>query len=189
MEEPAYPAMADSEPGLDQTLDFEAVVQFYSPRIFRFAFASLRDRDDAETVTQDCFMRAFRARADFRNECSMQTWLMQIAVNLVRDRLRSRRLQFWRRRKTIEDLGDTLPETSSAGRSPEKAALLSQQVQSVWKAASALPERQRTVFLLRFVEDMDILEIAAATGLKEGTVKTHLLRALRSVRERLGQPA
>ncbi|MCX6620504.1 MAG: sigma-70 family RNA polymerase sigma factor, partial [Acidobacteria bacterium] len=58
--------------------------------------------------------------------------------------------------------------------------------QAVWDASEKLPERQRTVFLLRFVEDLDLLEIAAATGMKEGTVKTHLFRALRAVRERLG---
>jgi RNA polymerase sigma-70 factor (ECF subfamily) len=61
-----------------------------------------------------------------------------------------------------------------------------QQVQAVWDATATLSERQRTVFLLRFVEDMDLLEIAAATGLKEGTVKVHLFRALQAVRERVG---
>ena len=187
MEEPAYRAMADFEQSVAQTLDFEATVHFYGPKIFRFALASLRDHDDAETVTQDCFLRAFKAQATFRQECSMQTWLMQIAVNLVRDRLRNRRLQFWKRTKAIESPVDMLPERASAGSSPEKAAVLKQQLESVWKAAAVLPERQRTVFLLRFVEDMDILEIAAATGMKEGTVKTHLFRALHSVRERLGQ--
>ena len=59
-------------------------------------------------------------------------------------------------------------------------------MEAVWKATGGLPERQRTVFLLRFVEDMDLLEIAAATGLSEGTVKTHLFRALEAVRRRLG---
>jgi RNA polymerase sigma-70 factor (ECF subfamily) len=62
-------------------------------------------------------------------------------------------------------------------------------VAAVWEAAAKLPERQRTVFLLRFVEDMDLLEIAYATGMKEGTVKTHLFRAMRAVRTRLGGTA
>jgi RNA polymerase sigma-70 factor, ECF subfamily len=181
MEERAYRTMSELEQSVAETLDFEALMQFYAPRIFRFALASLRDRDDAETVTQDCFLRAFKAREAFRRECSMQTWLMQIAVNLVRDRLRSRRLQFWRRAKTLA------LEYEAPGSSPEHAAAVSQQVKSVWKAAALLPEKQRTVFLLRFVEDMDILEIAAATGMKEGTVKTHMFRALQAVRERLGQ--
>jgi RNA polymerase sigma-70 factor (ECF subfamily) len=190
MEEPAsraHRAMADFEQSVAATLDLEAVMHVYAPRIFRFALASLRDRDDAETVTQDCFLRAFKAQSAFRGECSMQTWLMQIAVNLVRDRLRNRRLQFWKRIQATESPVDMLPERSGAGASPEKAAVLKQQVEEVWKAAAILPGKQRTVFLLRFVEDMDILEIAAVTGMKEGTVKTHLFRALRSVREKLGQ--
>jgi RNA polymerase sigma-70 factor (ECF subfamily) len=60
--------------------------------------------------------------------------------------------------------------------------LVKEQVQAIWKAAANLTERQRTVLLLRFVEDMDLLEIAAVTGMKEGTVKTHLFRAVQSVR-------
>jgi RNA polymerase sigma-70 factor (ECF subfamily) len=111
---------------------------------------------------------------------------MQIAVNLIRDYSRSRRLQFWKRTRDaqpIEELG-----AKAAGREPsaEKRVLLTEQVQAIWNAASALPEKQRTVFLLGFVEDMDLLEIAAVTGMKEGTVKTHLFRSLRSVRERIG---
>src|SRR5215467_14670157 len=78
-------------------VDFDAVVREYRPRIFRFALASLRDRDAAETVTQDCFLRAYRAWEGFRGEASLQTWLMQIAVNLVRDVTRTRRFQFWKR--------------------------------------------------------------------------------------------
>jgi RNA polymerase sigma-70 factor (ECF subfamily) len=55
----------------------------------------------------------------------------------------------------------------------------------VWKATAALSERQRTVFLLRFVEEMEIREIAAAVGLQEGTVKAHLFRAVDAVRKKL----
>ena len=58
-------------------------------------------------------------------------------------------------------------------------------MQAIWSAAANLPVRKRTVFLLRFVEDMDLLEIAEVTGMKEGTVKAHLFRAIQSVRTRL----
>ncbi|MBV9938568.1 MAG: sigma-70 family RNA polymerase sigma factor, partial [Acidobacteriaceae bacterium] len=123
----------------------------------------------------------------FRHECSLDTWLMQIAVNLVRDYSRNRRLQFWKRTqvlaKPVQGVQDWL---SSGQHSPEAAALLKEEVQAIWSAADHLPQKQRTVFLLRFVEDMDLLEIAAATGMKEGTVKTHLFRALQTVRERMG---
>jgi RNA polymerase sigma-70 factor, ECF subfamily len=159
--------------------DFDALVRQHWPRIFRFALASLRDRDGAETVAQDCFVRAHKNRALFRGECSLQTWLMQIAVNLVRDRARSRRLQFWKR---AVEIGPWIPDGNL---SPEARASAKQQIAAVWHATARLSERQRTVFLLRFVEDMSIAEIAAATGMKEGTVKIHLFRALEAVRQRL----
>lgn len=167
--------------------DFEAVVRAYRPKVFRYALASLRDVDAAQTIAQDCFYKAFKARESFRGECSLETWLMQIAVNLVRDYARNRRLQFWK--STSQNSASVeVVERYLAGSapSPEKEVLLRERVQSVWQAVARLPERQKTVFLLRFVEEMELLEIAAATGMKEGTVKIHLFRALRAVRMRVG---
>ncbi len=69
--------------------------------------------------------------------------------------------------------------------SPEQMAAAKQQVEKIWKVATRLSGKQRMVFLLRFVEDMELLEIAAVTGMKEGTVKTHLFRALQWVRAAL----
>ena len=175
-------------PDLAALSDFEALVRLYRPRIFRFALASLGDVDAAETVTQDCFLRAYQAREQFREECSLHTWLMRIALNLIRDRARNRRLQFWRRASLMARPLDVAGHAiRDHGRSPEAQALLQERIAAIWSAAERLPEKQRTVFLLRFVEDMDLMEIAVATGMKEGTVKTHLFRALRAVRERIGE--
>jgi len=167
--------------------DFDAVVQQYWPRIFRFALASVRDKDAAETLTQDCFLRAYHGRDRFRGDASLNTWLLQIAVNLVRDYARNRRLQFWKRTQAaaldMDAIGDSIPGREV---SQESKALMKERVAAVWKASEDLSERQRTVFLLRFVEDMELLEICAATGMTEGAVKVHLFRALRSVRARIG---
>src|SRR5688572_3524095 len=76
--------------------DFDKVVEFHWHRVFRFVLASVRDRDTAQTVTQDCFLKAYRNRMRFRGDSSVGTWLMKIAVNLVRDSMRNRRLQFWK---------------------------------------------------------------------------------------------
>jgi RNA polymerase sigma-70 factor (ECF subfamily) len=152
--------------------------------VFRFALASLRDRDGAENVAQDCFLKLWQARTRFRGECSLQTWVMQIAVNLVRDRVRSRRVQFWKSALEIDAVSQWMPD---AHVSPEAQALAKERVQAVWQATAKLSGRQRTVFLLRFVEEMQLLEIAAVTGMKEGTVKLHLFRAIESVRKRLGK--
>jgi RNA polymerase sigma-70 factor (ECF subfamily) len=168
--------------------DFDRVVQFYWPRILRIILASVRDRDVAETLTQDCFWNAYRGRKSFRGDSTLHTWLMKIAINSVRKFLRNRRLQFWRRVQlsAIQPaaIGDWLPDRRM---SPETSALVNEQVRAVWTATAGLSERQRTVFLLRFMEDMNPLEIAEATGLTENTVNVHLFRAVRAVRKRLGK--
>jgi RNA polymerase sigma-70 factor (ECF subfamily) len=167
--------------------DFDSVVEQYWPRIYRYACAAVRDPDEAQTIAQDCFVRAYRARAQFRGESGLATWLIQIAVNLVRDRARSRRLQFWKRAaaRSVE-AGEAGHWLSDHAPTPEAQASARQQVAVVRKAVDYLSERQRTVFLLRFVEGMDLAEIASATGMKEGTVKAHLFRALGAVRRRVG---
>lgn len=167
--------------------EFDQMVRLHWPKVFRFALASVRDNDAALSIAQDCFVRAYSARRTFRGDCSVSTWLMQIAVNLVRDYGRNRRIQFWKRAQAsalgLETVSRSIADRSS---SPEGKALAKEQVEAVWSATEKLPEKQRTVFLLRFVEDMDLLEIAAATGLKEGTVKAHLFRATEAIRRRLG---
>lgn len=166
--------------------DFDLLVKRHRSKIFRFLLASLRDWESAENLTQDCFVRAYRAREQFRGAANIGTWLMQIAANLLRDHEGNGRVKFWRRALglgvDLADLRDWVPDRHG---SPEELTLAKEQVQAIWKAVSHLSERQRTVFLLRFVEDLDLLEIAAITGMKEGTVKTHLFRALQSVRARL----
>ncbi len=168
--------------------DFDAVVRDYQPAVFRFLLASLREREPAENLTQECFLRAYQARRSFRGDASVRTWLMRIAVNLVNDHRKSARLRFWRRAaQTSLDVaftGDWLADRRS---SPEAEASAREQVGVVWRAAAALSERQRTVFLLRFVEEMEIREIAAAVGLQEGTVKAHLFRAVDALRKKLGE--
>jgi RNA polymerase sigma-70 factor, ECF subfamily len=180
LSEAASPAeqISSSEPP-----DFDLLVHLHRPRIFRFILASLRDREAAENLTQDCFVRAYKGLPQFRGASNIATWLMQIAANLVRTHESSNRLKFWRRSLQpaieFEDVRDWIPDRHL---SPEEMAAAKQQVQAIWKVAAGLSERQRTVFLLRFVEDMDVLEIVAVTGMKEGTVKTHLSRAVQSVR-------
>jgi RNA polymerase sigma-70 factor (ECF subfamily) len=164
--------------------DFDEVVQEHRPRIFRFILASLRDRESAENLTQECFVKAYRAREQFRGAASISTWLLQIAANLVRDHESSGRLKFWRRALGI-DLKDVMDVVPDRQLSPESMVLVKQEVEAIWRVAAKLPERQRTVLLLRFVEDLNLLEIAEVTGLKLGTVKTHLFRALESVRAAL----
>jgi RNA polymerase sigma-70 factor (ECF subfamily) len=162
--------------------DFDALVELHRPAIFRFLLASLRDRETAENLTQECFLRAYKSRDGFRGAASIGTWLMQIAVNLVRSHESNSGLKFWRRSRMKGDVADFESWIPDRQQTPEQLASARQQIRAIWKAAATLSVNQRTVFFLRFVEDMDLLEIAAVTGMKEGTVKTHLFRALHAIR-------
>jgi RNA polymerase sigma-70 factor, ECF subfamily len=119
-------------------------------------------------------------------DASVQTWLMQIAVNLIRDAARSRRFQFWKRARasaiTADDASQYLLD---AGMSPEQSVSAAQQVRAIWRTLDGLSERQRTVFLLHFVEEMTAAEIEVATAIPKGAVKVHLFRAVRAIRKRL----
>jgi RNA polymerase sigma-70 factor (ECF subfamily) len=166
--------------------EFADIVSSHRVQIFRFLLASTRDVDLAETLTQECFLKAHRNWSRFRGESSPMTWLMRIAINLEKDHWRNRRLQFWRRTQTnAVDLDEASEWLPSGERTAEQQMLAKEQVRRVWKAVEGLSERQRSVFLLRYVEDLELIEIARATGLSEGTVKAHLSRALSKVRAEL----
>lgn len=169
------------------TAEFTRVVVLHRPRIFRFLLASTRDVDLAETLTQECFLKAHQHWGSFRGDSSAMTWLMRIAINLQKDHWRNRRMQFWRHTRTnavdVDEAGEWLASGES---SAEQQLLAREQVGQVWQAVKGLSERQRTVFLLRYVEEQELSEIARSTGLSEGTVKAHLSRALGKVRAELG---
>lgn len=165
--------------------DMDTLVATYEQRIFRFHLFSLRDRDTALTLTQDTFLRAWAARASFRGDCAVSTWLMRIALNLVRDHTRTDRFRFWKHAAQtsvdVSDLSDHLPNHDS---SPESRLIAHEQLALVWDSVAQLSDRQRHIFMLRFVEELELSEIADITGMPISTVKTHLYRALASIRAR-----
>jgi len=180
-------AIEKREQAVLELADFDEVVRVYRPRILRFLLSSLTDRDVAETLTQETFLKAWAARQQFRGESSLSTWLTRIAVNLMRDHLRSRSLRFWQKTRgaslDVMDISDWIPDGRT---SPESQAVARNQVAAVWEAVHKLSAQQRTVFVLRFVEEMELDEIAGTLEMNLSTVKSHLYRALGIIRERMG---
>jgi RNA polymerase sigma-70 factor (ECF subfamily) len=163
----------------------DAIVAMYEQRVFRFHLVSVRDRDVAQTLTQDTFVRAWNARSSFRGDCAISTWLMRIALNLVRDHTRTDRFRFWKRvSETAVDVSDISSHVPHRDSSLESRLIANEQLTLVWESVAQLSERQRNVFLLRFLEEMELSEIASVTGLPVSTVKTHLYRALATIRAR-----
>jgi RNA polymerase sigma-70 factor (ECF subfamily) len=164
--------------------DVNTLCATHRSRIYRYALLSLRDPDLAENVTQDCFLKAHKARREFRGDCSVATWLTRIATNLIRDTTRSRKFQFWKAATTTAvDAGAMADRLRSPGLSPESSLVVREELLQVWDTVATLSGKQRSVFLLRFVEEMELPEIATAMGLHVGTVKSHLHRALTAVRK------
>ena len=192
MEQIAATEMADVQEIADRSFeDFDGLVLAEQRRIYRVLQAMLRDPDAADSLTQECFLKAYEHRKRFRGECSVRTWLMRIAINLARDHVKSRRWQFWRQlfsepagsEEMIESVDPLEPVDPHA--SPERSLLARERFAHVSAAVDNLPNQQRAVFVLRFLEEMSIEEIAQATSLRPGTVKAHLFRAVSAVRGRV----
>lgn len=185
------PAFARTRPALARGIpaeQFDSLVRLHQQRVYRVIRALVRDHDTADTLAQECFLRAFQQRQSFRGEASVETWLLRIAVNLVLDQRKNRRRAFWQhilRRSDGQAAEAEMLSLPAPEPSPEQALLAREALAEVEQAVEHLPAQQRTVFLLRFLEEMPLEEIAQAMGLKTGTVKTHLFRAVRAVRQAL----
>jgi RNA polymerase sigma-70 factor (ECF subfamily) len=170
--------------------DIDALVATYWPRVLRYVSFSINDDDLAQTITQDCFLKAYNGRASFRGDCAVSTWLIAIANNLVQDQVRLKKFQFWRKaHRTSVDVQEMASFLPSAERSAETKLLATEQVEGVKAALEELSVNQRRVVLLRFFEGMNIEEIAQATGMPANTVKTHMHRGITAIRAKLGAKA
>ena len=138
--------------------DFDWIVTRHQKRIYRLLLVIVKDADAAEVLTRECFLRAYGKRESFREDSSLATWLTRIAVNLAHDYRRNRRWAFWRRFSSTEQMGHA--PVRDGQRSPGQAVLDAEMMAEVQFAVDRLPERQRIVFLLRFIEEMSLDEIA-----------------------------
>lgn len=161
----------------------EALLELHEVLVFRACRRLLPAGEDVEAAVQETFLRALKNLNRFTGEGSFGAWVVAIAVNLCRDRLRRRRLvPFLPLEVREEDGTDPLGAVPSSDPNPERVAMARQAVRQMRAEVSRLPRRQREVFALRFFVGLDLEGIATALGLDIGTVKTHLHRAVHRVR-------
>ncbi|UCG11392.1 MAG: sigma-70 family RNA polymerase sigma factor [Deltaproteobacteria bacterium] len=149
--------------------------------------------DETHDLTQEAFLRAFRKLKEFRGECSFSTWFHRVLVNTCLDERRRRRrwkrvFSFWQSAKKKEgrerEIDEWYPDREE--RTNPMTVLSGKQLSETVEAAlNSLPERQRAVFQLKVLHGMSIREIAEVMQAAEGTVKSHLFRATRFLREAL----
>lgn len=171
---------------------YNDIVARYYDRIFARVSQLLKNKQDAEEVTQDAFIRAHRGLENFRGDAAFSTWLYQIATNLAHNRY-----WYWFRRK--RDYSVSLDQPLSAegdltlesvmpceGENPAEAAVTQEFVDRVSECMGGLNEKHKEVLILRNVKNMSYEEIAQQLDISVGTVKSRIARGRESLRDLMG---
>ena len=174
---------------IDRTLGgdggaYGILVERFQRKIFRVAFAIVRDEMEADTVTQDTFVQAYMNLGKFQGRSELETWLTRIAINRSRDSLRRRRFVslFTTNDRDEEEF---IIEPVDIRPDPERALLSVQLRAAIEKAEQTLSAQQKVIFRLRHYENLSLEEIARNLGLRAGTARAHLFRAIRKIRKEL----
>jgi RNA polymerase sigma-70 factor (ECF subfamily) len=164
-------------------LAFNQLIDRFQGDIFRMIYYRTRSRMDAEDLTQDVFMRAFRSISRIREPERFRSWLYRIAVNRVHDFQRKKR--FRNLFQPSEEPMESPPDKTQPQDQPE--ALQQVLKEDFWRQVGLILDKlsrmEREVFLLRFLDQLNIKEISKILKKSESTVKTHLYRALAKFRK------
>jgi RNA polymerase sigma-70 factor (ECF subfamily) len=171
---------------------YNDMVARYWDRIFARVLQLLKNKQDAEEVTQDAFIRAHRGLENFRGDASFSTWLYQIATNLAHNRY-----WYWFRRKRDYSISIDQPLTADgdltlenvmpcAGENPAEAAVTQEFVDRVSECMGGLNEKHKEVLILRNVKNLSYEEIAQHLDISVGTVKSRIARGRESLRDLMG---
>lgn len=176
---------------IDRTLDgdgnaYGILVDRFQRKIYRVAFAIVRDEVEADTITQDTFVQAYTNLSKFEGRSGFETWLTRIAINRSRDTLRRRKFVSLFTFKSDDDgESETMIEVVDERPDAERQLMSSQLRTAIARAEKQLSAQQKVIFRLRHYENLSLEEIAEHLGLRGGTVRAHLFRAIQKVRKEL----
>jgi RNA polymerase sigma-70 factor (ECF subfamily) len=166
---------------------FDLLVLKYQQKIVKLVMRYVRDPTEALDVSQEAFVKAYRALPRFRGESAFYTWLYRIAINTAKNYL----VNLQRRPVEYELDGQDVDQAERNrhlrdDETPEGLAMQEQLRQSVERAIAALPEELRTAIMLREIEGLSYEEIAVAMDCPVGTVRSRIFRARESIDEAIG---
>jgi len=162
------------------------LVERFQRKIFRVAFAIVRDEMEADGVTQDTFVQAYTSLARFEARAEFETWLTRIAINRARDVLRRRRfVSLFTTHDAEDENGEPVFEPVDERPNQERQLAATQIRVAITRAESKLSAQQKLIFRLRHYENLSLEDIADHLGLRAGTVRAHLFRAIHKIRKEL----
>lgn len=162
---------------------FQGLVEQYKKKVYYLAYDMMGNHEDAEDVSQEVFLRAFRFIKDFRGEAKLSSWLYRITHNVCIDQRRKKPLAILSLNQDPENRGEI--EIEDSGSSPEESLRASLLQKDIEKALETLTPRERSVFVMRHYNELMVREIADILEISEGTVKSLLFRAVRRLRKTL----
>ena len=160
---------------------FDVLVRRWDRKIRGAIYRVLGSEDEARDLSQEAFLKAYRALPSFKQEARFSSWLYQIAINLCRDRIRRRKGRTWVSLEALDEAGEP-PQLTPSALDLVESQDLSKRVQA---AIMALPEDEREVIVLKEYEGLTFVEVAHTLGIPVSTVKTRLYRGLGALRVRL----
>jgi RNA polymerase sigma-70 factor (ECF subfamily) len=163
---------------------YAMLVERYQKKLFRLAWAIVRDDSEADSITQDTFVTAYINLAKFEGRSELETWLTRITINKSRDVLRSRKRRFVPFASPGDEFGH--PEPHDERPDAERRVMSAQLASAIDRALDGLSSQQEAIFRLRHLEDLPLEEIGRLMDLRPGTVRAHLFRAVHKVRAQLG---
>ena len=164
---------------------FEPLVRRYMQKAFHIAFGFTRDTETAKDLSQDAFLRAFSRIKQFDSRSSFYTWFYRILINLCLDHARHNGKVSW---QSLDDLTETRIEQRQLVDDrfqPEQAAIAGEASRRASETLQAMPNKQRTAFLLRNDQGLSIADVAKVMKTTEGTVRVYLHRAVAALRQSL----
>lgn len=166
---------------------FGILVERFQRKIYRVANAIVRDDAEADTITQDTFIQAYMHLARFQGRSEFETWLTRIAINRSRDWLRRRKFVSLFTHDDRDDDPEYVFEPVDDRPDAERQVMAHQIRAAILRAERTLSSQQKIIFRLRHYENRSLEEIAELLGLRSGTVRAHLFRAIHKVRKELAE--
>lgn len=162
---------------------FHRLVDQYQPEIYRMIFYRTRSKMDAEDLTQDVFLKAYKNLSGLKSPAAFRSWLYRIAINRLRDHYRKKKFRSLFGTGSVDD--EDFHETQEMAAQPDAAKKLERREfwQQVEQMLTALSRMEKEVFMLRFFDQLSIKEISATLKKSDNTIKTHLYRALAKVKK------